>query len=327
MFAATNTDRRCADILIRFISSVQGRPIGFQDDTLDLELPSTLPLPQRSNEIPPDEALLPYSIAHFEWAKILSDLKYRLYRFRAEGTASELSSMQQDFQSRLDHWLEQSWTMIATLASPEQARLKTKSWIHYYYAMGVVYQPSQACSAPDTASLKKCLDSALARVLLYDELYNQNNLALSWPGTHGILLSSAILIYCLWCSAEVRASVSVAEIAKAGRLCASLLALGGRVWPLAQRGGRSFERLADATIQMLLDPASRPLPTPSSGLAGPNGTGEFAVGTADGSHEWVDIESMLRSFLQNDFDMVNMLDPTDQSACDFGDPMWGPAAL
>jgi hypothetical protein len=149
------------------------------------------------------------------------------------------------------------WGYHFLFTSDRKARLKIKSRIDYYYAIGVVYRPSEAAPSPDIASWKHCRDSAIVRIELYDDLYHRNNLALTWPGTHGILLSSAMLIYCLWGLAEVRNSVSVAEVAKTIRLCSRLLALGGRLWPLAQGNGRIFEKLADATIQMHVDETGR----------------------------------------------------------------------
>lgn len=261
-----------------------------------------------------DQALLPYTLGHFQWATIVSGLKFWLYRFRSIGSCGidELSTTRTTLQFRLESWLEETLRTIDVLPTPSQARLRTKVRIDYFFAVGLLYQPSQACPSPSSDALERCLNSAMQRIQLYDNLHAQNNLALSWPGTHGIFLAGAMLVYCLWSSADIRATVSIADVAKTTRLCSSLLTLGGEWWPLAQRGKRSFEKLADSTIKLLIDqPSTSAQASSSQWTAEASAVDSFGVTTNMLATEWFDVESMLQSFLQNDFQFPDMLDALD----------------
>ena len=280
-----------------------------------MTLPSTIQTAADHDTAQADQLLIPYSLARFQWAAIISHIKYLLYRFQATSfSPTELLPLQQTIQSRLDDWLTQSLRAIDGLPTSSHTRLRTKARLDYNFAVGLLYQPSQACPTPDPVSLRRCFDSAQQRLQLYDALHTQQNLLLSWPSTHGIFLAGAMLVYCLWSSAEIRNSVAISDVAKTMRLCSSLLTLGGEWWPLAQRGRRSFEKLADSTLQLLLNPQSAGAQTQS--LPGQPMMGAIPVvgddfGAAMPGPETLDVEAMLQSFLQNDCQFADMLDTLD----------------
>lgn len=280
-------------------------------------MPVSIPCPAARGAERFDQLYFELSITHFEWARILSDVKYRLYRFQAIGLPDALSAIQASIQHRLDEWLGRVLQTIAKLPAKCQSQLETRMRIRYHFIIGLLYQPSQACSTPDDNALKRCFDSASERISLYDRLYNHNALLLDWPSTHGIFLSGAMLVYCIWSSSEIRASASVADVAKTMRICSNLLTLGGEWWPLARRGRRSFEKLADFALQSLSHPPVAPSLDPQEVQNAP----DEIIPTHFDATEWTDIESVLQSFLQSDFSFPGTLDLLDYPSAesfDFG---------
>ena len=56
-----------------------------------------------------DQTLLPYSITHFKWARLISEIKYHLYRFTAQSSApTHASDVQMGIRARLDTWSQES---------------------------------------------------------------------------------------------------------------------------------------------------------------------------------------------------------------------------
>lgn len=261
-----------------------------------------------------DQAYLHYSIAHFKWASIISEFKHRFYRLLpGDGSTASIQEMQQHLHDKLKNWLDEGLASVESLPTVHQARFRTKLKIDYHFATGLLYQPSRSCPRPCPQALGFCFESAKQRIRLFDALYYQNNSSLSWPRTHGVFLAGATFVYCIWASSEIRTTASPAEVAGDLRLCSSLLALGGEWWPLAQRGKKSFERLADATLQALFSSAPRTLPdvqvAPSLDLA--------SMPTIDS--QWLDPEAMLQSFFQTDLQFPELFGPFDTSMFDTPD--------
>lgn len=266
-----------------------------------------------------DQAFLPYSVSHFQWASIVSELKRRFYRLLPGNDPPEtIRDIQHQLQQHLERWLGESLLFVETLHANEQTRFRTKLRIDFYFAIGLLYQPSRICPRPDLDALRQCFESAKQRIRLFDSLYYQNNLSLSWPRTHGVFLAGATYIYCIWTSADIRSTAAISEVASDLRSCSSLLALGGEWWPLAQKGKRSFERLADSTLQSLMSRSSSsaaPLPQlPHSTTAASQG--QYPEPFAMGDHEWLDVENVLQSFLQNDLQFPDLLETFDPSTVD-----------
>ena len=215
----------CLYVLDRSISTAQGRPIGFQDDTLDLTMPSPISWTQTIDRH--DQYLLTYSAVHFKWASHISAIKYQLYRFVTNLEQSEtVAEVQSSLQARLDSWLEESTSVVKQLPEAVVCRFQTEVNIRYHCAVGLLYQPSQLAPRPNTSALHRCFNSARERVRLYWSVYDQHDLSLSWPRTHDIFLASATLLYCIWSSPEIRSSIAITEVVADLRLCSSLLTLG-----------------------------------------------------------------------------------------------------
>lgn len=300
----------------RYISTIQGRPLGFEDHSLDMSMPAISTGPFLNDQEHLDQIQLPYSVAHFKWASIISDFKHRFYRFLPEdGSTASVQEIQQHLHGKLDGWLGESLVSVENMPTMHKERFMTKLKIDYHFATGLLYQPSRSCPRPSPRALQICLESAKQRIRLFDSLYYQNNLSLSWPRTHGVFLAGATFVYCIWASSEIRSSVSPAEVAGDLRLCSSLLALGGEWWALAQRGKRSFERLADATLQALFS-------MPSSSAAS-NAALEDQVASSLNpadfpmvDSECLDPEAMLQSFFQTDLQFPDLFGHFDASTLD-----------
>lgn len=296
-------------IMHRLISAIQGRPLGFQDDTLDLSMPVSLT--NLGDEVArSDQAYMGYSIARFRWACLVSEIKYHFYRFSSSRLSeSARSSIQLDVHARLDTWLADTEREVRSLARPHTSPLLTKARIDYHYAVALLYQPSLAYPKPDTVALRHCFKSATERIHLFWSLYEEKGLILSWPTAQGISLAGTTLAYCVWTSEEIRASLSVAKLSADLRLCSSLLTLGGEWWESARKGGRSFQCLANLTIDSLFSNAT----DAPDGMAArhhsspPNDNGQGMpeiVPTTAG--ESINVENTLYYFLQNGFDLADM---------------------
>lgn len=186
----------CLYVLDRSISTTQGRPIGFQDDTLDLTMPS--PMSWTNTIAKHDQYLFTYSVVHFKWASHISAIKHQLYRFVTNLEQSQtVAEVQSLLQARLDSWLQESTPVVRQLPEAVVRRFQTEVMIQYHSAIGLLYQPSQLVPRPDTSALRRCCDSARERVRLYWSLHDQQRLSLSWPRTHDIFLASATLLYCI----------------------------------------------------------------------------------------------------------------------------------
>jgi len=220
--------------------------------------------------------------------------------------------------------------VVDTLPSTQRARFMTKIKIDYHFGVGLLYQPSQSCPRPDDRALEICFKSARLRIRLSDALYRQNNLVLHWPCTHGIFLAGAAYVYSIWASSDLRSRVSPAEVAVDFRLCSSLLALGGEWWPIAHKGKRSFDRLADATLNALMSRGTGLGPgMMGEGGGGPRietsraaGSGQYdhlalapdPTGMPNEDYQWLGVEDLLQPYLQNDFqfpDLFGSFDVTD----------------
>lgn len=306
----------------RLISTAQGRPLGFQDDTLDLSLPSVLPAEDDIGVVKQDQACMAHSIVRFKWVSLVSKIKYQFYRLRNNSSNSTVANMQVEIHNELDEWLADANQTVNNFEPADRARLQTKLKIDYHFTICLLYQPSQACVSPSTTALERCFDSATQRIRLYGTLHDQNNLYVSWPTTHGIFLAGATLVYSIWMSSEVRLKVTVSSLAKDFRLCSNLLTLGSEWWPLAQRGRRSFERLADSTIDSLLS-NNEPVPTSSTLPTGDAPTLENDLfASLNFQSPATNIEEILQTFLQNELPLDSTFDMFDASGFSQGPDGW-----
>ncbi|KAG9249811.1 uncharacterized protein F5Z01DRAFT_441282 [Emericellopsis atlantica] len=248
--------------LDRSISSIQGRPLGFRDETFDVRLPQ----PPLSDEGAPS-AVVPhsfmaavhrYSIYRFKLDRIVSDIKLHLYHLPSDSSWFPWPQNSTEHQGRIKQLLD-TWASEALedsldfshleLQQREVWRLKLK--IRYHTAVVLLYQPSQVIQKPSPASLQACFDSSSYMLSAYQRLYNLQSLHMGWRSVQNIFAAGATLIYSLWTSPAVQRNTSIPSISKDLRTCSNLLTVGGEWWPSARNGQRSFESVADLTVRKL----------------------------------------------------------------------------
>lgn len=290
---------------------MQGRPLGFQDDSFDLTFSTVLSDPIKGGD-DIDQVYLSYSILRFQWAHLVSEIRHHLYRSSSSIPESTCSTLQADLLARLDAWLSDGLRQMDALRKPRPRCFKTELRVDYYYAVGLLYQPSPGCRRPGTAALRHCFESAANRLRLFWSLYEEGCLILSWPTAQCISLAGSTMAYCVWSSEQIRASLSITQLSADLRLCSSLLTLAGEWWPSARRGSRSFQRLANVTIESVTyrkKNASSDLPMPATHPPRANGPLQDAPRESQASvgEGLENIEDILSSFLQDDFQLPDML--------------------
>ncbi|KAL2444243.1 hypothetical protein ABEF95_016068 [Exophiala dermatitidis] len=300
----------CLYRLDRFIGAIQGRPLGFPDDAFDLNFSSVL---SDSIHTSPDadQDYLGYSILRFQWAQLVSEIRQHLYRSSPSLPEPTRSSLQADMLTRLDAWLDDGLRQMDALAVGQTRRFQTELQIDYYYAVGLLYQPSPGSPRPDIAALRRCFESAANRLRLFWSLYDEECLILSWLTAQGISLAGSTLAYCIWSSKEIRASVSITQLSADLRLCSSLLTVAGEWWPSARRGSRSFQRLANVTMDLMsydkqYTRANDPTTWTHSGRANDAVDEVPFVPQTSGERGMENIEDIFNSFLHDDFHLPDM---------------------
>lgn len=250
-----------------------------------------------------------YSIACFEWAQLISEVKYQFYRFSSSSmTTSARREAQSSLHIRLDEWISESLQRLDDTTDKRTPVVKTKLRIRYEYAICLLYQPSISCRHPDSAALTRCFNSATQRLKMYWSLHEHQALILCWPATHGIFLAGTTLVFCIWASSEVRSSMVTAQIFKDLRLCTNLLTLGGTWWAPARRCCRSFQSLVDMTANAFLYPSNVDQSASTAQTALPLTPNVEELGQVTEAWDSNDIEEMLRSFMQNDYQFSELFD-------------------
>ncbi|KAI3006467.1 transcriptional regulator family: Fungal Specific TF [Aspergillus niger] len=80
---------------------------------------------------------------------------------------------------------------------------------------------------------------------------SKEQLYYNWRNIHGIFSSGATLIYCIWASPSLQATIPFAEVLRDLRTCSNLLSIGGQWWPSVRNGKGSFDKMVDLTIRQL----------------------------------------------------------------------------
>ncbi|KAJ9621708.1 hypothetical protein H2203_007197 [Taxawa tesnikishii (nom. ined.)] len=280
------------------------------DHTLDLTLPKVAAIIPTDDLALRDQVYIPYSIIRFQWSNILSQIKRYLYRFPDPAAPppndQDVQALQQELRVRLENWLAEGVNIVKAVPQPERVRLNTKLEMDYHAAMCLLYQPSQVCRRPTNEALQQCLNSAVKRLRLYGLLYEQNHLYMSWPTAHGVFLTGATVLYCIWSSLELRASASLSSLAKDFRLCSSLLAMCGEWWPLIRQGRNSFDRLADLTLRVTAENPNIASDAPARSMEPFPGATQPQMDAVNGFG--TTIESLLQSFLQYELQFPEIVD-------------------
>ncbi|KAF2011517.1 hypothetical protein BU24DRAFT_282921 [Aaosphaeria arxii CBS 175.79] len=255
--------------LDRSIAALQGRPLGIRDETFDLQLP-TLEDVQLDAASIQDKAFAPemsiagglaFALHRFKLDPIISEIKLLFYHLPSRVNAyvwpSDHSSSQASIRTKLDDWRRHTLAMAEKLVPEfEEDRLAYRNYelkltSQYFAAMILLHQPSQAIPEPSQESLLTCYQCAAWRLNTYNDLYHADSYYQSWRSVQGIFSSGATMIYCLWTSTLVRATVPVTEAIKDLRTCTNLLSVGGEWWPSVKKGKESFGRAMDALLKRM----------------------------------------------------------------------------
>lgn len=255
--------------LLRSISSIQGRPIGFRDDCFDVKLP-------RSTSLGTESALqgssslgnkdLGYTVSRFELDQIVSEIKTRLYLLPVrdpETRTDDSAASQDDILQKLLRWHDRfaagSLGTPTSLDGRQKYLWKLKLQIRYHTTMILLFQPSQQIPRPCQESLQTVYDSASVILRDYDLLHKNHGLHHGWRSVQNIFAAGAALVYSVWTSELVQSRASPAELSRSLRSCSSLLSVGGEWWPSVKTSLASFGSVVDLTVQKLYtqDPAAK----------------------------------------------------------------------
>lgn len=260
----------------RSVSTIQGRPLGFRDETFDVRLPELLPrsdianFPLLNHNFSSD--VLNYAIYHFKLHKIISNIKVELYLLPVQSAQSVQTVDPKPHQIRimaeLQTWLDEVFSTADSLESLDQRHklgwcLKMK--VRFHAAVMLLFQPSQAIPRPSEDSLRKCYDSAGSVLQIYQVLHDNHCLHHGWRTVQGVFAAGATLLYTFWTSKLVQQTASVTELSINLRTCSNLLSVGGEWWPSVKKGRSSLEAVVDLTIRKLY---SRPPPAKQRRIAG-----------------------------------------------------------
>lgn len=250
--------------LDRYISSIQGRPLGLRDETFDMRLPEAREIDPADDKMSLGSfqmAVLTYSSYRFRLDRIISDIKEHLYYLPSKTSQSSASVSPDSHQSRirikLDAWWEQTALVLADTTSGVGARQKhiwrLKLEVRYHLALVLLYQPSQEIRHPSQDHLLQCFGSACSILDNYQLLYENKALYHGWFTVQNIFAAGATLVYSFWTSPAVRRDATGVQLLRRLRTCSNLLSAGGEWWPSARKGLDSFGSVVDLTIQRLYD--------------------------------------------------------------------------
>ncbi|TID06575.1 Positive regulator of purine utilization [Colletotrichum higginsianum] len=249
--------------LDRSISSIQGRPLGFRDETFDVKMPepqsprrlSTTSSPMLSSF---SAAVIKFARCQFELDRIISDIKLQLYHLPCDSTwfapAPDPTIPQMRIKGELVAW----WDRVSKepfsfpgLDNRQRRMWQLKLKIKYHTAMVMLFQPSQAVRNPPPESLHVCFNSASSILQDYQALYEMQGLHHGWRTVQNIFAAGATLIYSFWTCPMVRQTASTADLSRSLRACSGLLTVGGEWWPSVKKGHGSFGAIVDLTIRKL----------------------------------------------------------------------------
>ncbi|GAP83341.1 putative zn 2cys6 transcription factor [Rosellinia necatrix] len=235
----------------RTISSIQGRPLGFRDETFDVKRPGS------DDESPSDDDSLPnrgielFSAYRFELDEVISDIKTQLYLLPSRSVRFHVPSHPIDDQKRINDTLQSWWRRIASHNNEFSAIWRLKLQIKFHTTMILLFQPSQAIRNPCEESLQAVFNSASYILQGYQNLHDQHGLHYGWKSVQNIFAAGAALIYSFWTSATVQDSANSMMLSRDLRTCSSLLSVGGEWWPSVRKSLLNLGSIIDLTIQRL----------------------------------------------------------------------------
>ncbi|GJD02524.1 hypothetical protein ColKHC_11349 [Colletotrichum higginsianum] len=234
--------------LDRSISSIQGRPLGFRDETFDVKMPEPQSPRRLSATSSPmlssfSAAVVKFARCQFELDRIISDIKLQLYHLPCDSAwfapAPDPTLPQTRIKGELVGW----WDRVSKepfsfpgLDNRQRRMWQLKLKIKYHTAMVMLFQPSQAVRNPPPESLHVCFDNASSILQDYQALYEMQGLHHGWRTVQNIFAAGATLIYSFWTCPMVRQTASTADLSRSLRACSGLLTVGGEWWPSHMQG-------------------------------------------------------------------------------------------
>ncbi|TDZ10337.1 Positive regulator of purine utilization [Colletotrichum sidae] len=248
--------------LDRSVSSIQGRPLGFRDETFDIKMPEPHPTnPNATNGPIPSSfsaAVLRFARYQFELDRIVSDVKLQLYHLPCDSSWFPVPQNPPVQQARIKQELIDWWDRASdeTFDYPGLDNRQRRMWqlklkVKYHTTMVMLFQPSQAIRNPAPESLQVCFNNAASILHDYQALHDMQGLHHGWRTVQNIFAAGATLIYSFWTCPTVRQQASTADLSRSLRTCSGLLTVGGEWWPSVKKGQRSFGAIVDLTIRKL----------------------------------------------------------------------------
>ncbi|WZH42090.1 uncharacterized protein QYS62_003058 [Fusarium acuminatum] len=273
--------------LDRSISSIQGRPLGFRDETFDVKMPQVLlndnnhtygPLPSSFMT-----AVTHYSAYHFRLDRIISDIKLHLYHLPSASSWFSWPENPTEQQTRIKVSLQSWWAEVSqdpldfsSLDNRQREVWRLKLKLKYHTAMVLLFQPSQVIRQPSAEGLQICFNSAASILDGYQRLHDIRSLHFGWRAVQNIFAAGATLIYSFWTCPVIRKTVLHTAMSRNLRNCSTLLTIGGEWWPSARDGQASFGSVADLTMRRLyMESVSNKAPRLSQHQAGPDRHGDL----------------------------------------------------
>ncbi|GKZ35609.1 hypothetical protein AbraIFM66950_006309 [Aspergillus brasiliensis] len=253
--------------LDRSIATIQGRPLGIRDERFDMQRPEVEDVTEdlsaigncKLNVLPPSSAHMTMSIRRFRLDQYITEIKLLFYhlpkQLRPLVWPKDLENHQAQIKLDLDAWLTET-SLIQPPTDREEDRIsvqheKLRLEILYHSAVTLLFQPSQVFRSPSPSALQQCYQSCSRKLRIYDYLSTEEQLYYNWRNIHGIFSSGATLLYCIWASPSLQATVPFADVLRDLRTCSNLLSIGGQWWPSVRNGKGSFDQMVDLTIRQL----------------------------------------------------------------------------
>ncbi|KAI0486362.1 hypothetical protein F4859DRAFT_470082 [Xylaria cf. heliscus] len=237
--------------LDRTISSIQGRPLGFRDETFDVKRPSLDDSLHSNDGATFSLEVELFSAFRFELDEIISDIKTQLYLLPTSSVRFPVSSNPIDDQKKISSSLKSWRDRITARASEFSTVWRVKLQIKFDTTMILLFQPSQAIRSPSEESLQEVFNSASAVLQGYQKLHDCHGLHYGWKSVQNIFAAGASLIYSFWTSKVVQKSANAMALSRDLRTCSSLLSVGGEWWPSVKKSLVNLGSIIDLTLQRL----------------------------------------------------------------------------
>lgn len=160
----------------------------------------------------------------------------------------DISSWQRDMIHSLQEWLSQ----IPQRSGSDCDRMAQLCKIRYHEIMILLLRPSPAIPTPPEDSFDLCFHHAVDLLRGFGELYRSGSLLYSRLVVHSLLLSTFVMLYCIWKVPSTAARCRVDELAADFNTSQNILSSIGEYWTEANRARDCVDELYNVTLQRLL---------------------------------------------------------------------------